>query len=106
MTDDIYLDEIVRLRERLRRIEVAAGVNRAERVWKASEIADRQVWKANKDAIMLAQREGRVVDDSLDEPEPPARVEFLETGIPRLVQRAAGNIYESTPPEKPPKEQK
>jgi len=39
---------------------VAAGAP----IFKASQLADRDFYLANKDAIMLAQREGRIVMDT------------------------------------------
>jgi hypothetical protein len=99
---DAAIAEIVALRQRLARIEAAAGHDPAERIWKASEIGDRHIYLAHRDEIMAAQREGRVEDDSADEPEPPARVVYPETGIDRLRQVGEG-LYVSTPPEKEPK---
>jgi hypothetical protein len=43
----------------------AANPNRggpAAGVFTTSQIADRQFWEANRDAIMQAQREGRIVE--------------------------------------------
>lgn len=83
MTDfdrDVALDEIIALRTRLAAIERAAGFNPAARTFTTREIGDRDFYLANKDAIMLAQREGRIVESEPVAPPPP--VEYPPSIIP------------------------
>jgi hypothetical protein len=96
MTDDIYLDEIIALRARLKRIEEAAGVAAGPPTFTTDQIADPAFWRDHKREIMKAAAEGRIVES---EPVEPVRVEYPETGIPGLIQRGPG-MYEATPPAK------
>jgi hypothetical protein len=91
MTDDssylAALEEIRVMRAKLKRIEDAAGVIEAPKVWTSRELGDRDTYVRNREAIHAAIAEGRV---DLSEPEPPARVEYPPTDIPRLTQVGPG----------------
>lgn len=72
--------EIRALRARLARIEAAAsGIDPKTRVWTTAEIADRETWTRNRDEIMVAQREGRIVEA---EPEAPRTLEYPPSAVP------------------------
>jgi hypothetical protein len=77
--NDVYLDEIVRLRDRLADIERAAGVNRAEPTYTTAQLEDRAFYKTHEADILRAAREPgtpRIVES---EPlERPARVAVID----------------------------
>jgi hypothetical protein len=90
--DNAY-DEIRNLKARLARIE-GAVVGPSTRIWTTKEIENRDVWAAHKSEILLAAREGRIVEPSPVVPPPP--VEYPDSGDPRLTQVGPG-IFVSEP---------
>ena len=87
-------EEIRQRRARLARIESSvAGSDPETRTWTTSEIANRDTWNANRDAILKASREGRIVESEPVAPPPPP-VYPPESEFPGLRQTGP-NMYTS-----------
>jgi hypothetical protein len=74
-------EELRLLKSRLARIEAAAnGIDDDTRTWSTRDIENRDTWNANRDSILKASREGRIVEsEPIERPAPivyPPESEF------------------------------
>jgi hypothetical protein len=97
MTDPNPYEEIDRLKRRLAAIEKAAGINPEPPTFTTKQIEDRYFYTAHRAEIMLAAREGRIIEPP--EPEPVEPVEYPDSGDPRLTQVGPG-VFVSRPKER------
>jgi hypothetical protein len=91
--DNPYLSEVQRLRARLAAIERAAGIKPEPVTFTTAQIEDRHFWNSNRTAILLAAREGRIVES--EPPEPSEAVVYPPTGFPGLRQTGP-TTYQAT----------
>jgi hypothetical protein len=87
-------EEIRALKAHIAGIERAAGFTPEPPIFTTAQVADRYFYTAHRAEIMLAAREGRIIEPP--EPEPPEPVEYPPTGDPRLTQIGPG-IFSSEP---------
>ena len=86
--------EIRALRARLARIEQAAGTILPPRIWTTAEVGDRPTYEANREEIMQAAAEGRIVEAEPIERSAPVYPPAIVAGLtPRGV-----DVFEADAP--------